>query len=197
MKNERLLRALGEIDESYISEAAPKNNTFEMRKKEMKIKTLFKRPMTAAAALALCVCISGVTALAASGTLQGFFADVFAMNGAVVGTVYEQATEEISMEVNDELELEVVFETPDKAPYSEIEKLSIHSYQITDMNGTVITEGSSSEMNTVSDGRVTVSLSLDNIPEGSYKLLVSELSSCKNADPNLIIKGSWSCNFTK
>lgn len=47
--------------------------------------------------LVLCLCLTGVTALAATGKLQGFFSDITGWNGAVVGTSYEQATKELEV----------------------------------------------------------------------------------------------------
>ena len=51
----------------------------EMEKTKMNRKSknkYVKHPMTAAAALVLCVCITGVTAMATAGKLEGFFKDI-------------------------------------------------------------------------------------------------------------------------
>ena len=57
------------------------NCYMEMEKKRMN--KMFKRPMVVAASFALCVCLTGVTALAATGKLEGFFKDVKRWDGAV------------------------------------------------------------------------------------------------------------------
>ncbi len=49
--------------------------------------------------MSVCISLTGVTTLAATGTLQGFFKDIMGWNGAVVGTIYEQASDEIELSV--------------------------------------------------------------------------------------------------
>ena len=60
--------------------------------------SFFKKPVAVFAVLAVCLSLS-VTALAAAGTLKGFFRDITNWRGAVVGTSYEQATDEIVVNV--------------------------------------------------------------------------------------------------
>ena len=50
--------------------------------------TFFRKPMVAVASLALCICLTGISAMAATGKLQGFFKDITRWDGAVVGTSY-------------------------------------------------------------------------------------------------------------
>lgn len=47
------------------------------------------------------------------------------------------------------------------------------------------------------DGNVTVTISLDNISSGAYKLVVSELVGSSKANQTLILSGIWECEFTK
>ncbi len=217
MRSDRLLHALGEIDEGYISEAAPKNKYSEMTKKERKLqgekvmnikkmidtkKTtgFFKRPMTAAAAILLCVCVTGVTVLAATGELQGYFKNIFGWNGAVVGTKYEQAGEEVEVkltEVTDHLVMEVVLLYPDKMPYRELDELGIGNYKILDMNNKEIAEEQESEMVKITDGRACVKIPLEGLSAGNYKLVISELTGGKKANQPLALNGTWECVFTK
>ncbi len=203
MKNDRLLTVFGQIDEKYISEARPKVNYLKEREKEMKTNKIIdfmKKPMVAVATLVLCVCLSGTTVLAATDRLQGFFGDVFRWNGAVVGTVYEQATDEVELkiiEASKQLEVELVLLCPDKLPYSELERLGIESYKIVDMDNQEIVKGEATEMITIDEGKVSVLLSLNDVEDGSYRLIISQLSGDKKADQKLVLNGNWEYTFTK
>ncbi len=203
MKNGRLLNAFGQIDESYILEATPKTNNIEIRNQNMKTnKTIpFRRKSAAmAASLALFICVSATTVLAATGILQGFFGDIFGANGAVIGTSYSQATDEVALtvtNVTDAITVEMELAYPNQAPYSELEMLGIESYTIVDVNGNVITEGTTTEMAPIVDGKVSVNISVDNISEGNYKLIISELVGGKKADQPLVLSGNWECKFTR
>ncbi len=203
MKNEKLLRAFGQIDESYILEATPKTNNLEMRNQNMdtnRISPFLRRPAAIAASLALFLCVSGTAVLAATGVLQGFFGDIFGANGAVVGTSYSQATDEVALTVtgvSDEITVEMAMVYPNQAPYSELEMFGIENYTIVDMSGNVIMEGSTTEMAPIVDGKVSVNISAENISEGNYKLIISELAGSKKADQPLVLSGNWECSFTR
>ena len=71
----------------------------ETEKKRMN--KMFKKPMVAVASFAVCVCLMGVTALAATGKLEGYFRDIKRWDGAVIGTAYEQATDEVELNIID------------------------------------------------------------------------------------------------
>ena len=94
--------------------------------------SFFRKPAAVFVALAVCLSLS-VTALAATGVLQGFFRDITNFSGAIVGTSYEQATDEIDMDVTvngNELTVQASFVDPAKFPYRETELLGIAEYQI-------------------------------------------------------------------
>ena len=163
-------------------------------------KNIFKRPLVAVATFALCLCATGVTALAATGKLQGYFKDITNWSGAITGTSYEQATDEVELtvlEVSDELTLEIEFVNPKVAPYSFFEQFGVESYKIVDMAGKVIAEGETSEPAEISEGKANITISLLNIPNGEYKLIVSELVGSSKADQPLILSGAWECEFAK
>lgn len=150
------------------------------------------------AVLAICLSLS-VTALAAAGVLQGFFRDITNHRGAVVGTSYEQAADEISMEVSvhgNELTALAAFADPKKMPYSEAEKLGIAAYQIVDAKGKVVKEGAVESAEIV-NGQAAVSIRLDGMGSGSYKLVVTAFVAEKKADQPLNIHGVWECTFRK
>ena len=161
-------------------------------------KTLSRRPIAVAAAIVLCFCLMGVTALAATGTLQGFFKDIVRWDGAVVGMTYERATDEIS--ISAELQsgavlAEVTLLKPDAAPYMYEEQLDIGEYRIVDANGNILAEGSTEPADIVG-GKAVITIPVDSTVDGSCRLLVSSLTGHKKADQPLIINGSWECEIT-
>ena len=94
-----------EMQERIISRCYQTSN-LEMENQTMKKRTniFFSRTAAVAASLVLCLCITGVTALAASGQLEGFFKDIKDWRGAVTGTAYEQATDELEVAILDSAE---------------------------------------------------------------------------------------------
>lgn len=174
-----------------------KNCYMETEKKRMK--KMFKRPMVVAASFALCVCLTGVTALAATGKLEGFFKDIKRWDGAVVGTSYEQATDEIDMKVvniTDELIVEVTMLEPDNAPYSFLEMFGMNEYKIVDEDGNTVMENEPVEMSVMENDNVTLKIPLNTISEGKYTLIVSKLIGSAKAEQPLVISGIWECEFS-
>ena len=160
--------------------------------------SFFRKPVAVFAALAVCLSLS-VTALAATGVLQGFFRDITNRSSAIVGTSYEQATDEIIMDVTvngDELTVMVSFANPQMAPYVYAEQLGIAQYRIVDVNGKEIKDGSAGSAEVV-NGQASVNIELDGISNGSYKLIVTAFVSEKKADQPLNISGTWECEFSK
>lgn len=160
--------------------------------------SFFRKPAAVFAALAVCLSLS-VTALAATGLLQGFFRDITNYSGAIVGTSYEQATDEINMDVTvngNELTVLAIFADPQIAPYVYAEQLGIAQYRIVDGNGKEVKEGSTDSAEVV-NGQAAVNIELDDISSGNYKLIVTAFVSEKKADQPLNINGNWECEFTK
>ena len=167
-----------------------------MRKDKRTI--FFRKPMVAVASLALCICLTGISAMAATVKLQGFFKDITRWDGAVVGTSYEQASNEVevkAMGTDSGLEIEASFLAPDKAPYFTFEQMGIHTARIVDMNGKVIEKDISSEPAEVQDGKVIIQISIENVPSGNYKLQISELVGSSKADQPLVLHGDWEYEF--
>lgn len=141
-----------------------------------------------------------MTALATTGVLQGFFRDITDFSGAIVGTSYEQATDEIDMDVTtngNELTVLATFVDPDKFPYREAELLGVAKYQILDADGKVIMEGATDKSSPLLNGQAAIVIELNDIEAGSYKLVVNAFVSEKKADQPLNINGIWECEFTK
>ena len=166
--------------------------------KVRKANNIWKKQLPIAAALVLCVCITGVTALAATGKLEGVFKDIKNWNGAIVGTSYEQATGEITVnieEAGDELGILVSIINPEKPPYSESELFGIQSYRIEDMSGNVIAKENSLEERITFSSQMSLNIPLNEISNGRYKLIIEQFISEKKADQPLIIHGNWECAF--
>ena len=174
-------------------------NTMEERTMQTNKNRFFARKPTAVlAAAALCLSLS-ITAVAASGILEGYFRDITNWQGAVVGISYEQATNEISMDVSvngNELTALATFANPQMMPYRETEKLGIAAYQIVSANGKVVKEGAAESAEIV-NGQAAVRIQLDGLDSGSYKLIVTAFVSEKKADQPMNINGSWECAFSK
>lgn len=172
----------------------------EMEKKNMrKQNKIFRKPM-AAAMMAACFCMIGVTALASGGKLEGFFKDIVRLDGAVVGTSYEQATDEIK--VNGSLEeeqliVEIEFVEPGMAPYSFFETFKIGKYEIVDTNGKLVAEGDESGDAEIRNGKVELTLSITELSSGNYKLVIREFVGGAKAEQPLVISGTWECEFTR
>lgn len=170
----------------------------ETEKKRMN--KMFKKPMVAVASFALCVCLMGVTALAATGKLEGYFRDIKRWDGAVIGTAYEQATDEVEVniiEVSDKLVVEITMVKPKEAPYSFFEMFGIKKYKIVDTNGNVIVENENLEMSAIANNKVLVNVPLDDVGNGEYTLIVSELVGSSKADQPLGLNGTWECSFRR
>ncbi len=204
METKKLVKKLNEIEmPKEMQERIIENCYTEMEEKIMNKNTrknYFKKPMVVAASLALGLCLTGITAWAAAGKLEGFFRDITGWNGAVIGTSYEQATDEMELKVlnvADELIIEVTMVKPNVAPYSVFELMGVEEYNVVDKDGNVIAEGKTTEMAEVSDGKVNINIPLENIAGGEYKLLVSKFVGSAKADQPLVISGAWECEFTK
>ena len=168
----------------------------QTRKESIMKKNTFKRPAAVFAAMAICLSLS-ISAMAASGMLKGFFQDVKRPDGAVIGTTYEQATDEIAikLDVNDDV-LVVDASYTGVAPF-EAEELGLGDYQIVDGNGNIVKEGTSTGYAEIADGCATIKIYIDDVEDGSYKLIVNSFIATKKADQPLKVNGNWECNFTK
>lgn len=179
-----------------IAENCKKQISQQRKETTMKNNKLFKKPAAVFATLAICLSLS-VSAMAASGLLKGFFQDVKRPDGAVIGTTYEQATDEIALKVNiDGDTLAVIAAFTDKAPFIAAE-MGIGNYQIVDGNGKVVKDGSYTELTKIIDGRAEIRIDISDIDNGSYKLIVTSFVAYNKADPPMAVNGDWACNFTK
>lgn len=204
METRKLVEKINEIEmPEDMQERLSKNCRIEMEGKNMNkntTKKLFQKPLVVAASFALVLCLTGVTAMAATGKLDGFFKDITRWDGAITGTTYEQATDEVELRVvsvSDELTIELTMLYPDAVPYRELEQMGVHNYKITDENGNVVVEGEATESVGIVNGKVCANIPLNSDLSGAYKLSVTALVGSKKADQPLVINGTWECEFVK
>ena len=204
MVTELLVKKVNEIEMPEAMQERIIRNCHDKFSKEAKTMNnrakyyFIRKPLVAVAALVLCFCLVGGAALAATGHLQGFFRDITKWGGAVTGTEYEQATDEIEINIvkaADGVTVLVTLIYPDMAPYSELELLGIQEYEIVDQSGKVVIEGETTEMFEIYNGKANVSLPLENVPGGNYKVVVSGFVGSHKADKPLVIGGNWECEF--
>lgn len=203
MNNEILTNAVKSIRMPYDMKRRIEKSCFnQMEEISMnKNKTaFFKRPVVAIATIILCITLASATVFASSGKLQGYFRDIKNLSGAITGTAYEQATDEIEVNiasVSDNLTLEITLLNIDKPPYNCSEAFGINSYSIVDsMNKTIIKKQSTIQADIV-DGKVLIDIPVSDLKDGTYTLIIDEFISSKKADQPLILSGNWEINFTK
>lgn len=142
------------------------------------------------------VCVISVGAVVAN-HLRGF-KDV-TKGTAIVGTVYEETTDMIKLdvEVKDNLIVSAEVVEFNKPPYIEIDIMDINSYKIVDSLGKTVKEGSAKSTSAFENGKVNFEIPLNDIALGEYKLVINEFVGSKKADQPLPIKGVWECAFEK
>lgn len=162
-------------------------------------RTIFRKPAAALAALAILLSLA-VTAVAAPGILKGRFRDIKDWRGAVVGTSYEQATDEIAVSVTvngNALTVHAVIADPNMAPYVYAERMGIAQYRIESEKGKTVQKGTAESVETM-NGTAAVTIPLDGLESGSYNLILTAFFITENkADQPLNINGNWECTFTK
>ncbi len=189
-----------EMQERIIGRCIEKTNLKMENQIMKKTNTFFKKPMAVAASLVLCLCITGVTAMAASGQLKGFFKDIKNWQGAVTGTAYEQATDELEVTVLDsteELTLSVTMVNPKVVPYFVIQELGVESYEILDTSGKVVLKGEPTAMAQVVDGQATLLVPAKEVGAGTFKLVIHTFVGGAKAEQPLPISGTWECEFSR
>lgn len=163
-------------------------------------KNIFKKSMVSVATVAACFCLVGITTLAATDKLEGFFKDIKRWDGAVIGTLYEQATDEIVLSViavSDELIVTAEMVEPNVFPYVVFETIGIEDYDIVDANGMVAIKGEATEFAEVFEGKTTISIPISGLPSGNYRLVVSGFVGSSKADQPMVLNGSWECEFAR
>ena len=197
MDMQKLKTAMETIEMPVSMQERIRNNCLmEMEEYPMKQKKAkpMKRTALIAAVLVLCLPVIG---MAVSNT--GMFKDIKNIFGAVTGTEYENATDEITVSLSaegNELLVETTFVNPSVPPYSECEMLAIGAYQILDKDGNVILESEETSPAMITEGQTVFCFSLDELEKGTYTLKIDSFISSKKADQPLPIHGSWEIPFS-
>ena len=175
-----------------------------------KPKFTIKRTLAIAAVLALCLVTVCMTPLASS--IKGFFSDIIRFDGAITGTQYKNATNDIKVDVlelvtdneNVIIPLELTFENPTEAPFPYIQEVTISEYKILDKNNKEIIKTKVSaedgEKGTINNGKVLVNLSLNDAKLKSgeeYTIVIEKMYGLAKADAPLHITGAWKYNFIR
>ena len=161
-----------------------------------------KRASTVAAVVTICA----VTVVSA-GAIKGMFKDVKRWDGAVIGTEYVNATNDIEMSINatkDEyISLDINFENQNEAPFAFIQEVAITDYKILDNNDKEVLEVNSTVENgikgKVENGRILVKLPTNDELNSNqdYKLVINTVYGLAKAEQPLKITGTWECEFTR
>ena len=158
----------------------------------------FRKPAAMIAVLAICLSLA-VAVVAAPGVRKGFFRDIKDWRGAVVGTSYEQASDEIRMNVSvngEELMVLASFVDPQMAPYRYAQWLGIAEYEIVGANDKTVQKGAAESTEVIS-GHAAIPIYLENLESGSYKLVVTAFVEEAKAEQPLPLHGHWEVEFTK
>lgn len=156
----------------------------------------FKKSLPVTAVVSLFLCFT-ITAAAAENS--GLFKDIINWKRDIVGAEYEQASDEIKVNViSGENEIIVCAEiiNPTVVPYSELETLGIDKYKIVNMSGKVIVEENCTEHFEAVNGKAEIKIPMENISGGDYKLVITAFVGGKKADQPLPIRGTWECEFS-
>ena len=122
----------------------------------------------------------------------GSYQDITDWHGNVVGVSYVNATNEITVQMEEQLL--VTFLNPQRKPYDEAEQLGIASYQILDSQGTLVKEGSAPAAQVVS-GQAAIPLETEGLAPGQYLLNITAFVAEKKADQPLTISGCWQASL--
>ncbi len=175
-----------------------------------KPKSMVKRSVAIAAVLALCFIT--VTTAPLANSIKGFFSDIIRFDGAITGTKYENATNDIKMDVlevtsengNVVIPLDLTFTNPTEAPFPYIQEVAIAEYKIVDSNNKEIVKGKLSaedgNKGTVCDGKAFIHLSLNDTKFKSgeeYTVVIEKMYGLAKADAPLHITGRWECKFVR
>jgi len=183
MTTEQLSDALQFLDDDLLAQADALRN----RKQGG---TSMKKRLSVLIAAALISVLCCATAFA--GISGGWFADVKNSFGAVTGTEYLNATEEISVTAEAEdglLTVTVAFLTPEQFPYREIETLRIGEFTIDSSSG------SETDAAPIANGTVQLTIPIGELSAGEHILHITSFIGEKKAEQPLPIYGEWECAF--
>lgn len=209
MKRERISEAVGNIGIHHVQEAGCYNAAEKHNRKERRG---WSKTAVAAAILfcviSVCICIPSIAS-----SVKGFYKDIVRWwDGAVVGTEYENATQEIQIQAGSAIvedgklviPLTVTFlEMGNKEPYIYLVggSVALGDYQIVDTSGTEIytAHGQQETIGELEDGKTAFMqpTGIETLSKGTkYMLVVESIYGLQKAEQPLEMKGHWECEFT-
>ena len=161
------------------------------------------RKSTVAAAVALVLTFGLLTAGAVTyaDSIRGSFSDVTRFDGAVVGTEYHDATEEIEVTaeaVGNTVIVNARFLYPADAPYAFIAELSLKNVTLTDSSGAKLLTVGETEITPITNGSVSIAIPMGTVslsPHESYTLSFDTAVGHAKAEQPLPMSGNWSSSF--
>lgn len=176
----------------------------EMEERSMN-KNQIKKTVAAAAVALVCVFAVGSTTFADG--MKGMFKDIIRFDGAVTGSEYVNATDEVVITAGEVtvadtevlVPVEITFLNPGTVPFSAIELVEVDAFEILNADGDiVVSEKDSNVVCSVHEGVANLSLSVEAgklVAGETYTLVIESFEGCKKADAPLPVKGEWECNF--
>ena len=161
------------------------------------------RKSTVAAAVALVLTFGLLTAgaITYADSIRGAFSDVTRFDGAVIGTEYHDATEEIEVTaetVGDTVIVNARFLYPADAPYAFISQLSLKNVTLTDSSGAKLLTVGETEITPINNGSVSIAIPMGTVtlsPDEAYTLTFDTAVGHAKAEWPLPMSGNWSCSF--
>jgi len=174
-------------------------------RKQKEDKKHMKKIVAAAAVVLVCVLAVGNTTLADG--IKGMFKDITRFDGAVTGSEYVNATDEVTITVEEvtasETEvfvpIEIAFLNAEALPFREIELVEVDAFEILNADDeVVVSENDANVVCSVNAGCANLSLRVEagklNVGE-IYTLVLESFEGLKKADAPLPVKGEWKCAF--
>ena len=176
----------------------------EMEERNMN-KNQIKKTVAAAAVALVCVFAVGSTTFADS--IKGMFKDIVRFDGAVTGSEYVNATDEVTITAGEVtvadaevfVPVAITFVNPGTVPFSVIELVELDAFEILDADGdVVVSEKDANAVCSVNGGVANLSLGVEAgklVAGETYTLVIECFDGCSKADAPLAVKGEWVCAF--
>lgn len=130
---------------------------------------------------------------------KGYFRDIKNWQGSVTGTTYQNADEEIAVNITvsgSEIVIDIDFRCPYEFPYREIEELALKEYQVIGPDGRIVcSETKTVQHSDVSDGKASFQIYFGDTHDGEYKLQILSFEGLKTPEHPLVINGKWEIKF--
>ena len=166
-----------------------------------------KKVSVFAAVVALCT----ITVVSAD-SINGFFKDVTRWDGAIIGSEYANATNDINITTldmvnengNEILPLNITIAKENEITLKSIQEIAITEYQIVDMNDKEILKVSTTLENAtkgkIENGKALLNLFIKEAELDlgkEYKIVINNMFGLAKADGPLEITGNWNCKFVR